>query len=178
MAVSKPQLDDTCMAVCQQDRSQDDTSNPIPTSFFFFLTAQCCSHSRAQKGVLFSKKRCRDGVTCIILRSVLLAHCHTCIIQFMWFLHSSPSNSFCILAHPIALVLTRLLTIDFQGKGHFSSPVQCSSPLTLDSHLTSVHCVSESRQTLYVEMALTRPQCVYIQKPSKLANAHVLSLLG
>ena len=30
-------------------------------------------------------------------------------------------------------MLTRLLTIDFQGKGHSSSPVQCSSPLIPDS---------------------------------------------
>ena len=76
----------TCMVVCKQDRAQKDyTSNPIPTSLFllFYLLKAVPSKLIAElrRMSCLKNERCRDGVvTCVVLLcSVLLGHCHTCI---------------------------------------------------------------------------------------------------
>ena len=50
--------------------AEDYTSNPIPTSFFHlcFLHKDVSSNLTAKfRYTFFSKKRCRDGVTCVVL---------------------------------------------------------------------------------------------------------------
>ena len=56
------------MAVCRQDMLyKDNTSNPIPTSFFLYLRSLYVSYATRLLGIVIfePKKRCRDGVTCV-----------------------------------------------------------------------------------------------------------------
>ena len=50
----------------RQDRVYKDyTSNPIPTSFFSMIVL--CIPRLWYERVALEKKRCRDGVTCVVL---------------------------------------------------------------------------------------------------------------
>ena len=68
------------VAVSRQDRVHKDyKSNPIPTSFFLQvqLFPVISYHSLGIHSTIMEKKRCRDGVTCVVLvYPVLPGHCH------------------------------------------------------------------------------------------------------
>ena len=78
----------------RQDRVHKDyTSNPIPTSFFFFQVQPfpvISYHSLGIHSTIMEKKRCRDGVTCVVLVYPVLPGIATTISSFCSFWHCHP----------------------------------------------------------------------------------------
>ena len=56
------------MAVCREDMLYKDyTTNPIPTSFFISeIILQVMLQDYWEEQFLSQKKRCRDGVSCVV----------------------------------------------------------------------------------------------------------------
>ena len=93
MAVPKTtQTRYTC--IWMQGNTEDNTSNPIPTSFLFEWNVylKLCCEITGNSSVWITKMRCRDGVACVVLCvACTLWQCHP-YVKFVWFGTAIPTS--------------------------------------------------------------------------------------